>query len=38
MDAEYADIYDAIKGYESNNECIEKETLSYLGMVWTVRQ
>ena len=23
MDAEYADIYDAIKGYESNNECIE---------------
>ena len=27
MDAEHPDMYDSIKGYEVNNECIEKETM-----------
>ena len=27
MDAEHADLYEAIKGYEVNNEFIEKETI-----------
>ena len=31
-------MYEAIKGYEVNNECIENETMCYLGMVWSARQ
>ena len=27
IDADQADVYEAIKGYEVNNECIEKETI-----------
>ena len=38
MDAEHADMYEAIKGYDVNNECIEKETMCYLSMVWSDRQ
>ena len=38
MNAEHADMYEAIKGSEVNNECIENETMCYLGMVWSARQ
>ena len=38
IDAKHADVYEAIKGYEVNIECIEKETMGYLGMVWSARQ
>ena len=38
MNAEHADMYEAIKGYEVKNECIKKETMGYLSMVWSVRQ
>ena len=38
MDTEHFDVYEAIKGYEVNNECIGKETMWYLRMVWTARQ
>ena len=38
MNAEHADMYEAIKGYDVNNECIENETMCYLGMVWSARQ
>ena len=31
------DVYNAIKGYEANNDCIERETMWYLGMVWKAR-
>ena len=31
MDAEHADVYDAIQGSESNNESIEKQTICYIG-------
>ena len=31
------DVYNVIKGYEANN-CIERETMWYLGMVWKARQ
>ena len=34
MNAEHADMYEAINGYEVNNECIENETvLSGYGVV-----
>ena len=33
-----ADMYEAKKGYEVNNECIENETMCYLGMVQSSRQ
>ena len=33
-----ADMYDSIKVYEGNIECIENETMCYLGMVWSARQ
>ena len=32
------DMYEAIIGYEINNECIEFETMCYLGMEWSARQ
>ena len=32
------DVYNVIKGYEANNDCIERETMWYLGMVWKARQ
>ena len=32
------DVYDVIKGYEIKNDCIERETMWYLGMVWKARQ
>ena len=32
------DVYNAIKGYEANNYCIERETIWYLGMLWKARQ
>ena len=35
MDAKHANVYNAIKCYEVNNESIEKETMWYMGMVWT---
>ena len=38
MNADHADMYEAIKGYEVNNECIENETMCFLGMVWSARQ
>ena len=38
MNAEHADMYEDIKGYEVNNECIENEYMWYLGMVWSARQ
>ena len=38
MDAAHADVYDTIKDYKSNNECIEEETMWYLCMVWIARQ
>ena len=38
MIEDHADMYDAIKGYEVNNECIENETMCYLGIVWSARQ
>ena len=28
------DVYNAIKGYETKNDCIKRETMWYLGMVW----
>ena len=28
------DVYNAIKGYEAKNDCFERETMWYLGMVW----
>ena len=34
----YIYIYEAIQVYEVNNECIEKETMCYLGMVWSASQ
>ena len=36
--AEHADMYKAIKGHEVNNDCIENETMCYLGMVYSARQ
>ena len=27
------DVYDAIKGYKANNDCIERQTIWYLGKV-----
>ena len=27
-----------IKGFEAKNDCIERETMWYLGMVWKARQ
>ena len=33
MDADHADVYDAINGYEVKHYCIEKENIRYLGMV-----
>ena len=33
-----ADVYNVIKGYEAKNDCIEGETMWYLGMVWKARQ
>ena len=38
MDVEHADVYEAINSYEINNKCIEKETMCYLGIVWSARQ
>ena len=38
MDAEHADVYDALKGYEVKHGCIERETMWHLGMVWNARQ
>ena len=38
INTEHADIYEAIQGYEVNNECIENETMCYLGMMWSSRQ
>ena len=38
MDAEHADMYEDIQGYEVNNECIEKEPMCYMSMVWSARQ
>ena len=38
IDAEHFDLYEAIKCYEVNNKCIGKETMCYLGMVWSDRQ
>ena len=35
LDAEHADMYEVIIGYEVSNECIEKETMWYMGMVWS---
>ena len=32
------DVYNVIKGYETKNDCIERETMWYLGMVWKARQ
>ena len=32
------DVYNAIKGYEADNDCIERETMWYLGMVWKAKQ
>ena len=32
------DVYNAIKGYGTKHDCIERETISYLGMVWKARQ
>ena len=32
------DVYNVIKGYEAKNDCIERETMWYLGMVWKARQ
>ena len=31
-------MYEAIKGYVVNNECIENETMWHVGMVWCARQ
>ena len=28
------DVNNAIKGYEANNDCIERSAIWYLGMVW----
>ena len=33
INTEHADMYEVIKGYEVNNECIENETMCYLGRV-----
>ena len=38
INEEDADMYEDIKGYEVNNECIENETMCYMGMVWSARQ
>ena len=38
LNADHADMYDVMKGFEVNNECIENETMCYLGMVWSARQ
>ena len=32
------DAYTVIKGYEAKNDCIDRETMWYLGMVWKARQ
>ena len=32
------DVYNVIKGYEAKNDCIDRETMWYLGMVWKARQ
>ena len=32
------DVYNVIKGYELKNDCIERETIWYLGMVCKARQ
>ena len=37
LDSVNVDVYNAIKGYKANNDCIERETLWYLGMVWKAR-
>ena len=31
------DVYNVIKCYEANNDCIERETMWYLGIVWKDR-
>ena len=31
-------MYEDIKGNDVNTECIENETMCYLGMVWSARQ
>ena len=33
MNAQLAYIYEAIQGYEVNNECIENETMCYVVVV-----
>ena len=32
------DVYNAIKGYEARNDCIEIESMWYMGPVWKARQ
>ena len=32
------DVYNAIKGYTENNDCIERETMWYMGTVCKPRQ
>ena len=32
------DVYNAIKCYESKNDCIESDTMRYLDTVWKARQ
>ena len=32
------DVYNVIKGYEIKNDCIERESMWYLGMVWNARE
>ena len=31
-------LYNDIKGYEAKKDCIESETMWYIGMVWKPRQ
>ena len=38
MNADHADLHETIKRYEVNNECVENETICYLGIVWSARQ
>ena len=38
INAEHADMYEAIKCCDVNNECIQNETMCYLGMVWFTRE
>ena len=32
------DVYNVIKGYEANNDCLERETMWHLCMVWKAKQ